>query len=91
MAFIFGNIEARLKYFNEANLITHTFSKSLYEKTLGCYKFGKFSLYYDTMGNLGSASLPVILHEQYNNKIPKGEKLAWLGNAAGGSDYLIEW
>ncbi|KRW98365.1 Thiolase-like protein [Pseudocohnilembus persalinus] len=87
--FVFGHIEAMESYYKEANLICHTFSKTVYETMFANHEIGKLSLYYDSCGNLGSCSLPFILHDQYGSVLPKNEKLAWLGNAAGGSDYML--
>lgn len=55
-----------------AHMITHTFTKSVYDKYFYYEDLGKLSLYYDETGNLGSCSMPFILWDEYNGKIPDG-------------------
>lgn len=47
-------------------------------------------MYYNEAGNLGSASLPWILYDNYGGKgIPKGQNVSFIGNAAGGSNLTL--
>lgn len=71
-------------------MICHTFSRSVYENYLCFTEMEKIIVYYNETGNLGSCSFPWILHDMYGqNGIPQGEKLSFIGNAAGGSNILV--
>lgn len=44
---------------------------------------------YNKFGNLGSCSFPYIATKHYGGDIPKGENMAFCGNAAGGSNVMV--
>lgn len=70
-------------------MICHTFSHEIYVNTWKDYKFKELSIMYNKFGNLGSCSFPYIATKHYGGDIPKGENMAFCGNAAGGSNVMV--
>lgn len=75
----------------DTHMITHTFTKSVYEKYFHYQDIKLLSLYYDQTGNLGSCSLPFVLWDEYGGKIPQGQNISFVGNAAGGHDIIVNF
>ena len=83
--------DKRREFMKTTNLICHTFSKSVWLYGTDCFDKKELVLYYDVAGNLGSCSLPYILHHKFKGQIPQGERFTYFGVAAGGSLLCLEF
>ncbi|KRX00565.1 Thiolase-like protein [Pseudocohnilembus persalinus] len=85
-------VENDIEFYKKAHVITHTFSRYVYERFFANSHFQKLSVYYNEAGNLGSASLPWILYDNYGGKgIPQDQNISFIGNAAGGSNLTLQF
>ncbi|KRX10864.1 Thiolase-like protein [Pseudocohnilembus persalinus] len=86
---VLAYVEKRKEFFEDANVICHTYTKKVWEELFQFNKFKKLSLYFNETGNLGSCSFPYIAKDQYGTTLPKGEHIAFMGTAAGGSGSIV--
>ncbi|KRW98364.1 Thiolase-like protein [Pseudocohnilembus persalinus] len=89
--FVLGTVDQNEEFYAKTNVICHTWTKYVYEEFFKNHKLGELSLYFGEIGNVGSCSMPLILHDQYKNNIPKGQHLCFCGSAAGGSDIMLNF